>query len=331
MKPYFSIIIPVYKVEDFLEECVESVLKQKFQDFEIILVDDGSPDKCPLMCDEYSKKDQRIRVFHKPNGGLSDARNYGLKQASGEYIVFLDSDDWWINEDALDLIKVETEKKTDLILFDRIIYCSNGKKIFPKFKSYSFINGKNKVEALDYLISNAAFSINSCCKVTKSSLLINNDIYFEKGLVSEDIDWTYKLLMKVDKIRAIDTPIYGYRRRAGSITAHIGPKNISDMLWIIEKWTKIVMEKIDNKREQQLLLGYLNYQYCIVNGQMGKLSKQDQMQFELRFKKLEWLLSYDVNKKTHLASSLMKLIGAKNARSILRFYIWVKNKGFKIQ
>ena len=89
-----SVIIPVYNVEETLDRCVESVLKQRVDDMEVILVDDGAPDKCPEMCDHWAAKDQRIRVIHKPNGGLSDARNAGIDMACGDYITFVDSDDW---------------------------------------------------------------------------------------------------------------------------------------------------------------------------------------------------------------------------------------------
>ena len=90
----FSIIVPVYNVEKYLNQCVDSIMNQTYKDIEIILVDDGSPDNCPKMCDEYKEKDSRIKVIHKPNGGLSDARNEGLKVVSGDYIAFIDSDDW---------------------------------------------------------------------------------------------------------------------------------------------------------------------------------------------------------------------------------------------
>lgn len=97
----FSIIIPCYKVEKYLRQCVDSVLVQTFEDYEVIIVDDGSPDGCPAICDEYAIKDNRVKVIHKENGGLSDARNAGLDVAHGEYVMFLDSDDWWDDKDAL--------------------------------------------------------------------------------------------------------------------------------------------------------------------------------------------------------------------------------------
>ena len=94
MEKKISIIIPVYKVEKYLDKCVESVVNQTYKNLEIILVDDGSPDNCPKMCDEWAEKDKRIKVIHKENGGLSDARNFGIEKATGDYLMFLDSDDY---------------------------------------------------------------------------------------------------------------------------------------------------------------------------------------------------------------------------------------------
>lgn len=90
-----SIIVPVYKVEQYLNQCIDSILCQEFEGFEIILIDDGSPDLCPSICDEYEKKDSRVKVFHKKNEGLSEARNLGVKKAIGKYVIFVDSDDYW--------------------------------------------------------------------------------------------------------------------------------------------------------------------------------------------------------------------------------------------
>lgn len=107
---FFSVIIPIYNVEDYLEQCVNSVLNQTYKDLEIILVNDGSKDKCPEMCDDFAKKDERILVLHKKNGGLSSARNFGMDHASGKYILFLDSDDYWSEKEALNKLHEELLK-----------------------------------------------------------------------------------------------------------------------------------------------------------------------------------------------------------------------------
>ena len=124
MKPFLSIIIPVYNVEKYLHQCVDSVLAQNLDSFEIILVDDGSPDNAGKICDEYAEKDARVKVIHKENGGLSKARNTGIDAAEGEYIIFLDSDDWWnplVSVNAM-LEKVKAEPDVDMFLFSSLDY-----------------------------------------------------------------------------------------------------------------------------------------------------------------------------------------------------------------
>ena len=125
--PLFSIIIPVYNVEKYLNKCVDSVLNQTFTDFEVILVDDGSPDNCPAICDSYAEKDKRVRVIHKQNGGLICARKSGLEAARGDYIGFVDSDDW-IEENMYELFADMIKKYSpDMVLSD--FYFDRGKEI----------------------------------------------------------------------------------------------------------------------------------------------------------------------------------------------------------
>lgn len=121
-----SIIIPIYKVEQYLDECVTSIINQTYKDLEIILVDDGSPDKCPRMCDEWAKKDARIKVVHKKNGGLSSARNAGLKVAKGEYIGFVDSDDYVDETMYEDLMRVMNQNENTMVVSSPIIRNKNG-------------------------------------------------------------------------------------------------------------------------------------------------------------------------------------------------------------
>ena len=114
MSELVSIIVPVYKVEQYLSRCVDSILQQSYSNLEIILVDDGSPDSCGMICDEYQKKDSRVQVIHKSNGGLSDARNYGIEAAQGKYLAFVDSDDW-LDFDMIDILyRVLTSQGADI-------------------------------------------------------------------------------------------------------------------------------------------------------------------------------------------------------------------------
>lgn len=115
--PLISVIIPVYKVEKYLNRCVDSVLNQTFRDLEVILVDDGSPDRCPQICDAYAKKDNRVRVIHKENGGLSDARNSGIDIATGQFLAFVDSDDWLRNDIYEFAMNLQRKYQADIVEF----------------------------------------------------------------------------------------------------------------------------------------------------------------------------------------------------------------------
>lgn len=326
-----SIIIPVYKVEDYLKECVDSLLSQSYTDTEIILVDDGSPDRSPEICDEYAKKCSNIFVIHKPNGGLSDARNAGFEKATGEYVVFLDSDDWWEGDTSLEKAVRVLESKPDILFFDRLTYCENGSIIHPKGMPLSAINDMDFEEAVSTLMKTGKFIPSACNKFVRTSLLREHSIIFEKGLISEDIEWTYQIMQYAKDLKGFDIPFYGYRRREGSITHSLKPKTINDLLYVIEKWSSIILSNDMSENLKFQLLGYLNYQYCIANGQVCRISKEERINFESRFDALKWLLKYDINKKTHMVLTFSKLFGLKNIRRILRFYIWLKNKGLKFQ
>ena len=128
-----SFIIPIYKVEQYIDQCVESILCQTYSDIEVMLVDDGSPDNCPAKCDEWAKKDSRVKALHKLNGGLSDARNYGLEYATGEYVVFVDGDDFWLGKDNLEhlVAKAKEFPEVDFIGFNCSYYYSDSNTCKP--------------------------------------------------------------------------------------------------------------------------------------------------------------------------------------------------------
>lgn len=137
--PVFSIIVPVYKTEQYIEKCVTSILNQTYKDFELILIDDGSPDRCPQMCDEYQKLDPRVKVIHKKNGGVSSARNCGLEIASGMFVWFVDSDDYIEPFSLQQLYEAQKEKKADLYVFNtQQIYSFHTADINQFFEKYYF-------------------------------------------------------------------------------------------------------------------------------------------------------------------------------------------------
>lgn len=209
-----SIIIPVYRVEDTLDRCVESVLKQDYDDMEIILVDDGSPDNCPQKCDDWSRKDSRIRVIHKANGGLSDARNAGLDIAQGDYISFVDSDDFISLSTYGPLMNTLSRRpEIDILEYPVIVNFRS-----PKQHKLDFTEETVYDNISDYWYKGQAYLHSYACnKIYRSSLF--EEIRYPKGIVFEDIHTLPKLLKRANTIMTSGKGLYYYCPNPSGITA----------------------------------------------------------------------------------------------------------------
>ena len=188
-----SIIVPIYNVEKYLERCVDSLVNQTYENIEIILVDDGSPDYCPQLCDEYAKKDSRIVVIHKKNGGLSDARNYGLCKASGEYILYVDSDDY-IELDSCEKLVNGMANNVDMVV-GAYKELRNNKVIE---KRHSNLLQDKIYDAKEYVISAIKcdeWYAPAWLNLYRRSFLIENNLYYKVGFYFEDIEMLPRLFL----------------------------------------------------------------------------------------------------------------------------------------
>ena len=213
MQPLISVIVPVYKVEKYLERCVNSILNQTYKNFELILVDDGSPDLCPEMCDEYAKKDSRIKVIHKENGGLSDARNAGTAIAKGEYITFIDSDDWVLTnyiEILLDLL-ITHDAQMSICGFQKV---TRQEDVKEKQGGNPKIYGK--MEALESLLYQKPFDTSAWGKLYKIELVKRHP--YPYGRLSEDLGTTYKMIDDCQRVVWSNIKMYCYFYNKDSIT-----------------------------------------------------------------------------------------------------------------
>ena len=209
-----SIVVPIYGVEKYLDKCVRSLINQTYHQLEIILVDDGSPDGCGRMCDAFAKEDGRIRVVHKANGGLSDARNTGAKQAFGKYLIFVDSDDYIDSDMYSVLLENLLGAEADLSACGRI-FTYDGKEI-PEYSENNpvTLSGREAVENLflsNSIVNNAAWD-----KLYKRELF--EDIKFPVGRLFEDAAIMYKIFEKCNKIVSTKKQMYHYVQRSGSIS-----------------------------------------------------------------------------------------------------------------
>ena len=203
-----SVIIPIYNVEQYINQCLQSICMQSYKNLEIILVDDGSSDHCPEMCDEWAEKDSRIHVIHKKNGGLSEARNVGISCAKGEYIAFVDSDDW-VEKDLYQKLWNELHKNNAQIAACRIV------KVFEATSEEQKIYSEQKIftskEALQTLLKGQDFCAVAWNKLYRRKCICRID--FPVGKTHEDEFWTYQVFGKAKTIVKIERKLYYYFQR----------------------------------------------------------------------------------------------------------------------
>jgi len=246
MKDLISVIVPIYQVEDYLIECLDSIINQEYTNLEIILVDDGSKDKCPEICDDYELKDNRIKVIHKPNGGLSDARNAGLEIAKGKYICFVDSDDV-LNKSFVSIL-YDNIKDTgaDISICDFLSMKSmseiSDNNITNNFKLYTkeeILNEFYKKQSLRLVLA--------WNKLYKRKIWKN--IRYPKGKVHEDEFVIHHILDNINKLVISDSKLYYYRQRENSITSVYNKKRLNALEALedrLEFYKKQTNEKMYN-------------------------------------------------------------------------------------
>ena len=213
MNPLISVIVPIYNVEKYLARCVDSIVNQTYKNLEIILVDDGSPDRCPQMCDDYAEKDSRIKVVHKNNGGLSDARNAGMAVATGEYISFIDSDDY-VSDDFFEcLLNVMNKENSDIAECSVVKFYEDNR--FDEFSDDLSVKTYDTQDAMSALIAENPFHQHVWNKLYKTELV--KDIPYAVGKLNEDEFWTYRVFGRANKVARLNKTMYYYFQRSSSI------------------------------------------------------------------------------------------------------------------
>ena len=227
MKPLLTVVIPVYNVEKYLKRCVESVLVQGWHNYDILLVDDGSTDSSPQICDDYVKAYDFISVIHKENGGPSEARNTGILHAKGEYVYFPDSDDWLEPQTFKELAEVLESQEFELVSFNREFVKGEEDAIVSDPLATQVFEGK---DAFIQMLKHSYITGFANDKIYKKSLFIDNNISFPKGKYYEDLGTNYKLFLSAKKVFATNQKYYHYLiDNPDSITQSWNEKKFKDM------------------------------------------------------------------------------------------------------
>lgn len=262
-----SVIVPVYNVEPYLEKCLNSLVKQTLKDIEIIVVNDGSPDNSQKIIDEFAKKYKQITSYIKENGGLSDARNYGIEKAHGKYIAFLDSDDYVKENMYMEMYNKAINGNYDMVVCD-LNYVYEDKIVYV---SSNIKKDTDDIKKVMLNIYPAAWN-----KIFKKELF-DKDIRFKKNVWFEDVEFIYRLLPYIQNIGVIHEPYNQYVQRAGSITNTINKK----LYHYIDNWNGIISfykeKKIYGKYKQELEYSYVRYIYATFVKQASKYNYNDYM------------------------------------------------------
>lgn len=322
MAPLFSIVIPVYNTVRELERCVNSITVQKYSDFEVILVDDGSTDGSGELCDRLSARDDRIRTIHKENGGCSEARNTGIRAALGEYLMFVDSDDMWDDENALGDIAeiIANQKQVDVVCFGVAIYNEDGSLVKVRKPTLPEHADQSKAGLLKHLIFTNQYFSASYVKVVLRQFVFENNLFFVGGLLSgEDIEWSARIMVSAKNLAVYSSTFYKrIRRFSGSITSKIERKNVTDVLDAIESGIEFARENAENDELLSLYIEYWAYQYAMLFGLTGRLKADEQYSAIIdRMQKNKWLLKYHNVQKVNAVRVLCGVVGVRKACELL--------------
>lgn len=288
----YSIIIPVYNVEKYIGRCLESILNQSYEKYEVIVVNDGSPDNSVDIINKYVKKDKRFKLFTKENGGLSDARNYGVKQASGDIIIFIDGDDY-IDRDLLLKVNEEISINRDIEVVRYQLRLVNDSGLVLEQPGYKVFSGISSIDSYKTMLENNYVDV-AWGYAYRKDFFVKNNFEYAKGRIHEDLGLTHLILVKANKISSIDYIGYNYVQREGSIINTYNRKQnlrkVYDILYHFDNYVKILNNDSSITKENKTLL--LNYVTQAVLGCSRLLEGKDLKEYvkEVRKRRVYKLL-----------------------------------------
>ena len=319
-----SVVIPVYNVRLYLERCVQSVLRQTYKDLEIILVDDGSKDDSGKLCDQLALSDQRIRVIHQENQGLSGARNTGIRQATGEYIIFLDSDDEWLLDNGLEVLMQKGDVGNDLIIFKNIhIWHGHERTTTADYDIDRIAAMPDAKSVFSHLVESQQFRMSACFLLVRRMLLIDNEIYFPIGYISEDVFWSLHLWQCVKTVAFLNLDFYGYYHHENSISSSASLRVYESYDKIFSYWKEQCDMGCKNAATIRIFLanmwvsrGYAYYQLK---------AEEKTAAFDILQRHID-LLKYASTPKSQRVAKMVQLLGAKTTLCLLGWYWQLRNQ-----
>gem|GEM_PF-3285211 len=311
-----------------MAKCLDSVLMQGFGDFELILVDDESTDGSVAICADYATQDSRIRLICQKNGGAAKARNAGLDVARGEYILFIDSDDF-LTDNSLGKI-MQYAAGQDIIFFDARHLAADG-RLLPHYTKYDRANffQKSQKQVLDHLAKNDPLPVLVWDKLIRRQFLVDNDIKFTENIIVEDVDFCLQLYTHAKAYDCAPVDAYRYRiNRPGSVMGGNIENKFTSLIFIIQKWTSLAESRFIAYRPE--ILQILAYQFCMLLPMYGVLSKKLRKAKRGQMRDAGRVLGHNSDLRVRLVWLIFRLFGACAAAGVLGFYHKIKSLGGRL-
>lgn len=312
-----SVVIPVYNVKLYLERCVQSVLCQTYRDLEIILVDDGSTDGSGELCDTIAQRHKNIMVVHQENQGLSGARNSGIRKATGDYIIFIDSDDTWLLDDGIEQILQSMDNRTDMVAFKVVHIYGNHQSLTADYDLENIKKLSTAEDLFAHLVSTQQFNMSACPLIIRRQILIDNDVFFPIGIISEDVFWSMKLWQHLQKVKIINLNFYGYQHHEASMTTTVSIRVYKSYDKIFSYWKTQCDAGCKNANAIRIYMAnmWVNRGYGYFN--IKSFERPEALQI---LKKHADLLKYGITPKSRRVRKLVKLFGVKSTVEALGWY-----------
>lgn len=325
-----TFIIPVYNVESYLKECIDSIMRQIKSSVEIILVDDGSTDCSGNLCDMFADSYEEITVIHKENGGLASARNAGLDIARGLYIAFVDSDDRIADGAVSGILEWIQGKNADVCFMNAI-------KFYPDGSSESLgdeirqdgVRNKNKLQVMQYLAGKPKFPGSACTKIYKKSFLDKYTIRFPKDRrLHEDLYFTFRCIDVAQSYDSLEFPYYEYRQgRSGSITHGSRDRSIQDLCLFVEEMTnEYTSRHLPISNEAEYLLAFVAYEYSLILWRFCTLSEYQMKKTKPFLYRYKWVLDFNHTKRISIVRYTLKFLGIHMTSKCLNYIMRRKNR-----
>ena len=313
----FSIIIPMYNERNTLDKCLSSILKQSEEDYQVLIVDDGSTDASLEIAKGYEARDPRFSVISTPHRETGAARNKGLEYARGEYVIYMDADDYWLREDLLQILKNRIEQHpTDVLMYQMVKVTDEG-DVLKRYTKPRFQRADEVLELKDIyldLVRDGQVLASACNKCVRRELLEKKGVVFREDVLCEDIDWVLRLFSKVETIRLLNLDAYAYTQHKGESRSN-QEKAPDDLVEIVTDWSRQLRQ--GTVPHEQAVAGFTAFEYGICMGNYHRLSEEKKRMLREHL----YLLNCGLDRKTKLIGRFHRVFGFHLTCLAIRVYL----------